>query len=160
MISASELHKIKLWLQLSGLNRNARVASRIMINRGDHPSISYDEQVMQNNSYLHSSWVISSHSSCSPITKQFHHPVPVPVEDHGVPVPPDRGAGVPVHNAGDDGLLSQSSVNDNLVHQDLGFIWSESVRGGTLLCSVSIEILRLAFQFYKTNNQTVKLNIF
>ena len=89
--------------------------------------MSYDEQVMQNNSYLHSSWVISSHSSCSPITKQFHHPVPIPVEDHGVPVPPDGGGGVPVHDAGYDGLLAQSSVHHNLVHQDLRLIWSEAM---------------------------------
>ena len=88
--------------------------------------MSYDEQVMQNNSYLHSSWVISSQSSCSPITKQFHHPVPVPVEDHGVPVPPDRGGGVAVHDAGDDGLLVQTTVNNTLVHRYLGLVWSDT----------------------------------
>ena len=123
-----------------------------MIYRGDHPSMSYDEQVMQNNCYLHSSWVISSHSSYAPITKQFHHPIPVPVEDHGVPVPPDRGCGVAVDDAGYDGLLAQPSMNNNLVHRDLRLVWSEVKQWEEELCSllarVGRERLRLAWQLF------------
>ena len=88
--------------------------------------MSYDERVMQNNSYLHSSWVISGHSSCSPITKQFHHPVPIPVEDHGVPVPPHSRGGGPVHHAGDDGLLPEAAVDEALVHLNLRLVWIEA----------------------------------
>ena len=57
-----------------------------------------------------------------PITEELHHPVPIPVEDHGVPVPPDGGGGVAVHDAGDDGLLVQTTVNNTLVHRYLGLV--------------------------------------
>ena len=64
-------------------------------------------------------------SSVLPITEEFHHPVAVPVEDHGVPVPPHAGGRVAVHDAGDDGLLAQSPVHQALVHLDLRLVWSE-----------------------------------